>query len=325
LRVNDNNNTPATHPFVTFVPIPAVPTTPINIERLAHELQSYTDRHTVNFLLNGLKNGFSLGCKISIHPCQPPNLQSALRLEAKVTAAFNKELTKKHISGPYNSPPFPNLHCSPVGAREKPDGSARIILDLSQPQNNSVNSGIARDEYSVQYSHFDDATNMIKEIGKGAFLSKVDIQSAFRLLPVKPSEWHMLGMRWKEKFFVDTHLPFGCRSSPFIFTVFSDSLEWILTHVKNVTHIKHYLDDFLNATPPTLALAIDQLNTIKTTFAELNVPIATDKLCGPTTKLTYLGIDIDTINMEISLPTDKLTELRKLIPKWIARDRCTKR
>ncbi len=250
---------------------------------------------------------------------------SAINNEEKVTAALAKELKNKHISGPFVSPPIQNLHCSPIGARLKPDGTARLILDLSQPINNAVNEGIDQDDFSVQYEPFDAATDIVQRLGPNCHISKVDIKSAFRLLPVKPAEWFMLGMMWLNMLFVDCHLPFGSRSSPFIFSVFSDLLAWILTSVYKITNITHYLDDYFIACKGTFTQAARDLNTVIQAFDYLGVPIATEKLVGPTTQLTYLGIEIDTQSMQIRLPNDKLTKLKQLLPLWQARKKCTKR
>ena len=57
-------------------------------------------------------------------------------------------------------------------------------MDLSQPRGASINGHISKEEFSVQYTHFDTATDMVRAAGIGCLLSKVDIQHAFRLLPV---------------------------------------------------------------------------------------------------------------------------------------------
>lgn len=33
--------------------------------------------------------------------------------------------------------------------------------------------------------------------GVGALLAKIDIKSAYRLVPVHPGDWHYLGMEWE--------------------------------------------------------------------------------------------------------------------------------
>ena len=72
------------------------------------------------------------------------------------------------------------------------------------------------------------------------------------------------------------------------------------------TLLIHYLDDYLTVGPP--ASTVCQCNVDKFVFlyAELGVPLATDKLEGPSTSLSFLGIILDTSRMEIRLPADKL-------------------
>ena len=88
------------------------------------------------------------------------------------------------MSGPFTSAPLQKLHCSPLGSREKKDGSRRLIMDLSQPMGGSINEGIDKESFKVQYSHFDDATDLVYKMGTNCLMSKIDIQHAFRILPV---------------------------------------------------------------------------------------------------------------------------------------------
>jgi hypothetical protein len=60
-------------------------------------------------------------------------------------------------------------------------------------------------------------------------------------------------------------------------------------------------------------------------FNYLNVPLATDKTVGPTTQLTYLGIEIDSSKMEIRLPAEKLAAILQALPFWQNRRKATKR
>ncbi|XP_006821480.1 uncharacterized protein LOC102808314 [Saccoglossus kowalevskii] len=58
---------------------------------------------------------------------------------------------------------------------------------------------------------------------------------------------------------------------------------------------------------------------------DLGVPIAPDKLEGPTTVLTFLGIELDTVNMVMRLPTNKLCDINHITQKWASITVCTKR
>ena len=57
----------------------------------------------------------------------------------------------------------------------------------------------------------------------------------------------------------------------------------------------------------------------------LGVPIAEEKVEGPSTSIIFLGILIDTIRCEIRLPQDKLARVRDRVKEWIQKKRCTKR
>ena len=296
---------------------------PVNVAHLARCLIAHPDRSLVNFLLNGFSFGFDLGYRGPILPGTRKNLLSARSHPAEVTKALMKEVSRGHTVGPFRVSPYPVLHVSPLGAVAKKDGSFRIILDLSSPAGESVNEGICKDEYSVRYQGFDEAVSLILSLGPGSYMAKVDVKHAFRLCPVRPQDFPLLGMFWQDQFFIDTRLPFGGRSSPFIFNSFADALAWILIFICGVPHVRHYLDDFFIASADLLCF--QYVDIVKQAFQFLGVPIADDKLEGPSTCLTYLGIEIDSILMQLRLPDEKLLELRALLLSWQNKRRCTKK
>ncbi|XP_071111170.1 uncharacterized protein [Haliotis cracherodii] len=57
----------------------------------------------------------------------------------------------------------------------------------------------------------------------------------------------------------------------------------------------------------------DNLNGCVNTLEQLGVPIAHDKTVGPTTKLIFLGLEIDTIAMQIRIPESKIKEATREI------------
>ncbi len=40
-------------------------------------------------------------------------------------------------------------------------------------------------------------------------MAKADLKSAFRVCPVHPRDWQLLGIRWRTQFFIDKCLPLG--------------------------------------------------------------------------------------------------------------------
>ena len=77
----------------------------------------------------------------------------------------------------------------------------------------------------------DDAIRQIITLGQGTLLAKIDIKSAFHLIPVHPADCHLLAIiKWQGAIYIDTCLPFGLRSAPNLFNILADFLEWIILH-----------------------------------------------------------------------------------------------
>ena len=161
-------------------------------------------------------------------------------------------------------------------------------------------------------------------IGPNTLLAKLDIKSAFRLLPVHPTDRHLLGMEWHNSIYLDTCLPFGLRSAPKLFNILANLLEWI-TSKRGVSVCLHYLDDFLTMGPPTSNCCQSNLDILIYTCKELSVPLAMEKLEGPSTTLTFLGVEIDTSKMEIRLPGEKLHCIHQELSTWMGKKKATKR
>ena len=134
-------------------------------------MATYPCPGTRDYLVHGFRHGFDIGFRGSFEDpnARPRNLRSALDNVDLVNEAIWKELTRGHTSGPFPFPPFTHTHCSPIGSAPKPDGSVRLILDLSSPRGQSVNDGISKEEFSTKYVKFDDAVSIVLHLGKGLF------------------------------------------------------------------------------------------------------------------------------------------------------------
>ena len=89
-----------------------------------------------------------------------------------------------------------------------------LIIDLSHSANCSVYGGIPKELCLLTYITVNSAIQHIQQFGLGTLLGKIDIKSAFRLLPVYPADRHLLAMSWNNHIYIDTCLPFGLRSAP---------------------------------------------------------------------------------------------------------------
>ena len=301
-------------PTVTQAPI----STPLIADAWEQALQAHPNRRWVTHLITGLRQGFRIGlqsnpqCRSSSH-----NSPSA-RQQASVVSNF----IASQVQAGYMLGPFPPAQCPGVLTAsiavipKKTPGRFRVIVNLSAPERFSVNDNLHRELTHVAYSSVDDAALLLHHLGSQALLAKIDIQDAYRLIPVHPEDRQFLGIRWQEGTYVDCQLPFGLASAPAIFCALAEALEWILRS-RGVRFVIHYLDDFLLLGPPGSSECAQALRTTLATCWELGVPLASNKVVGPTTQLTFLGIQFRSSGLLLSLPQDKLLALRSLLQTWI--------
>ena len=254
--------------------------TPLRRSEFERELINYPDKAHTSWLLDAIDNGVTLGYTGPRTHIIFPNLLSAKLHSAVIDQELFKECAAGRILGPYTTQPLPNLRCSGLGAVPKKNGKWRVIMHLSAPIGNSVNDFIAPEDFSLHYATIDDAIRLIMSSGRGTLMAKVDLKSAFRMVPVHHSDWELLGIFWQDQYFIDTCLPFGCRSSPFLFNQFAEALQWILSNNYHVQLI-HYLDDFLLVGAPGSSQCATAKDTTLQVCQHLGVPVAMDKLEFP--------------------------------------------
>ena len=210
--------------------------------------------------------------------------------------------------GPLPTCSIPNIQINRIGVipKKSSPGRWRLITDLSFPLGRSVNDSISTEHTSLSYIKVDLIAKKVVQLGKGTQLAKMDIEEAYRLVPIHPDDKHLLGIKWNNHTYIDITLPFGLRSA------LTDALQWILER-RGVSHVAHYnLDDFITLGAPKSDECLVNHQTIFQVCQELGIPLAPHKTVGPTTCLIFLGIEIDTMRMELRLPHEKLSKLLEL-------------
>ena len=87
------------------------------------------------------------------------------------------------VVGPLSSPRSHSIHVSRFGVIPKgSSGKWRLVLDLSSPEGASMNSGIDKTQCSLSYA-VDEAASQVVRLGRGALMAKLDIKTAYRLVP----------------------------------------------------------------------------------------------------------------------------------------------
>ena len=283
----------------------------------------------MRYLIRGLTEGFRIGfgSTAPLHSA-PRNMLSARQHPDVVRAYLTKECALGRILGPFPPaliPQLPPLQVNRFGVIPKGHNSGkwRLITDLSYPPGLSVNDGIDSNLCPLTYSSVEQVAAVAASFLPGALLAKIDIESAYHLVPVHPLDRPLRAVEWEGMLYVDPMLPFGLSSAPKIFNAVADALEWCI-RAHGVQHIFHYLDDFIVIGPPNSTTCAEALAVLDRTCAQLGVPMADHKRDGPATCLTYLGIEIDTMAGQLCLPHEKLQRLQDQLEEWGDKKVCTR-
>ena len=298
--------------------------TPVNVPRLKQLLYGYDPAKT-QYLIDGLSKGFIIPVSSDIKAVQSPNHPSAAQHASAISTDISIELSKGRVAGPFDSPPLPNFFVSPIGMiPKKTPGQFRRIHDLSCPHDASVNDRIPKDMCSVQYETLDHVTKFVVQYGPGSFIAKTDFENAFRMIPLSPQSYHLMGFRWRNKYYYDKCLPMGCSLSCKIFEEFSSAIQWILLNHFKMEGVSHILDDFIFVND-SYRTCNRNLECFLALARWLNVPVKAEKTFPPANIQTVHGIEVDTTRMLARLPLDKLTSAKEQLSRLRASRKTTLR
>ena len=194
-------------------------------------MEGHPDLVLVTYVLQGICSGFHIGFNRSAH-CGPAtsNMRSALVNAQEVQQHLQEETRLGRVVGPIPLElALTGTQVSPIGVIPKSNqpGKWRLTVDLSSPHGQSFNNGTELELRSLEHLCIDEVTSRIARSGRGTRLAKMDIASAYRMVPVHLDDRHLLAMQWAGQIYYDTRLPFGLRSAPKIFPEVAD-LQWVM-------------------------------------------------------------------------------------------------
>ena len=211
--------------------------------------------------------------------------------------------------------------------REKQNSdSRRTIMDLSWPKGFSVNDAIHKCEYldsyfTLQYPSIDHIIDKVKAIGPGSLLYKVDISKAFRHIRIDSGDKDLLGLHYKHMY-LDGSMPFGYRLRSGIFERCSDAIRYIMRQ-HGYPNRMNYIDDIIYIDLPSKFHS--SYNFLLSLLHDLGLQVSETKLVPPHTKVTCLGIVVNTVDKTISIPSEKLQEIHDICVQWTSKNNCTKK
>ena len=285
-------------------------------EAWAHELENDPDK---DFLLNGIRNGFDIiDQDIHIKPvnCKNhPSAQPGSPLYEKATEQIQKEIENGNYIICDTKPEI----ISPMAAIPKPDGDVRLIHDCSRPSGMSVND-YCSSEWKQKFARVDDAASLMTE---GCYFAKVDLKSAYRSVKISQSSQKVTGLKWNFNGKETLVFVFGAKLSPGIFHRLTQAVKRMMGR-RGYDLLIVYLDDFL-IIAKTKEQCAAALNCLIQLLRKLGFSIHWGKVVDPTTKITFLGIELDSVSMCLSLPPNKLESFKLELEEFLQRKRASKR
>ena len=293
-------------------------------------LAKHRDKEEIQWCLDGIRNGFRIGYN---GPRDVTRIAKNHNITNDDEIKFVDDEMIKQVKlgrrlGPFDDPPFENFIVSPMSiAYKKYSRKMRLVHDYSFPKfgsnSTSVNAFIPEEAREVDIASFDSAIQLLlslhnRDNNAKLYMYKLDVESAFRLLPVHPDDYHLMGMVWRGKFYVDLVVAFGIGSSCNIWERVAKLAEWITRTHYGVECLIHYVDDFFGVSCSN-RLSQAQLQAVRAAFRLLGIPISEEKTVGPVERLIFLGIEIDTVSRTVRLDQERLTRVQSELAQWIGR------
>lgn len=276
---------------------------PLKIEGWRKHLAGHPDTLYKQTIFDIIQYGAKIGYTGPDQFIFSKNLSSAKSAPDIITKDLEKQVASDRVTKVVSLPQ--QFISSPLGLVPKPRSNGwRRIHHLSHPEGQSVNDYIPEEWGTIEYPTVDEAIRRIQRLGPGCMLVKRDFTDAYRHIPVAKSDWWKLGFEWDGTYWFERFLPFGLRTSAFLFDLFAKGVNWIM--LQKFNDVIHYLDDFLSILP-TAKDATEFDRDYAEVCKELGFVINHSKSLTGTT-VEFLGIELDTIRMEARLSETRLQE-----------------
>ena len=257
-----------------------------------------------------LVSGYQIGF-VNTPVQKKPRMSRASGEDAEFVSQEIKQLLLKGAI--IKTPSLENGFYSRIFTVPKKGGALRPVIDLS-----SLNKFVINHHFQMENIHC-----LKTLILKGDFMTNIDLKDAYLSVRIHERSQKFLRFIWKGTSYQWRVLPFGLCSAPRIFTKLLKPVAAYLR--KKAIRILMYLDDFL-LLGQTREEATQNTHVVVGLLQSLGFTINTEKsTMNPTQELTFLGFVINSVNMTISLPPEKVQKILNCCRALLAHRKITLR
>ena len=289
-----------------------------------------SDPDALAVVCRNLEGGAEIGCVGAFRePSVSTNAPSAFEYPVEVTDAVASWVEKKFVYGPVKREQVPaGVKISGIMCRPKPNGSARVILNLSAPLGKSVNEGIDAKRFPAVMGSTKRWVRIMRRAGRGCWMMKADWQEAYKHLRVAAGDVKLQWFEWLGRFFVELCLVFGAASSA---GLYDQAAKVVLDLALRLGRfpawlVCQYLDDVCAAAAASRREELERFARAYRAVAEhVGVRLAPlgdpDKAFDPCTRGVVLGVEYDSVAWTWRIPDEKLFRLLEQIRQVAAAER----
>jgi len=291
------------------------------------------DKERLVTVLDRIKNGADIGCRGEFRsPSVYKNSRDSYKVGRQVTDAVASWVKEGYVRGPVEEEDVPaEAKINGILTRQKPNGSVRVILNLSAPKGRSVNDGINNEEFPATMSSTAAWLRVLNKAGKGCWITKVDWSDAYKHISVREEDLNLQWFEWGGKFFQELSLVFGCASSAGIYDAAAKTIIDLVCRRAQFSPkmVCQHLDDVVAAAPQDSKQLEEFVKAYQEIAAATGVKLAPtddpEKAFLPGKEGIVFGVHYNTEDWTWRIPGNKLAainnsileacETRKIRPK----------
>uniref|UniRef100_A0A914XPV2 Reverse transcriptase domain-containing protein n=1 Tax=Panagrolaimus superbus TaxID=310955 RepID=A0A914XPV2_9BILA len=279
-----------TYPLLPFYmpdPVWEEISAPMSAGRLRHFASNWSKITNDPFVLEAIK-GYKLPFREGKKPKQPRNYYcrdaTEPEIKAEVISLLEKDAIEKGETAQWLSTVF---------SVPKKDGGMRPVINLR-----GLNEFMVTPHFKME------SLLLLKDlIGKDYYMVKLDLKDAYFGIPIAPEHRSYLAFKVFGKIYQFKALPFGLAPAPSVYTRVIKPVAAFF-RARGILLIV-YLDDWLFMAESKKKLLAD-VKFVRTNFTALGLMIneAKSQLI-PSKRIEFLGLEVDSSKMTISLPSEK--------------------
>ena len=269
-------------------------------------------------VIGWVRDGARIGCEGRFRSASSSsNAKGAYECGPQVTDAIAAWISQGYAFGPVDEGEVPaGAKINGILTRQKPNGSVRIILNLSAPKGMSVNDGIDVEQFPAKMSSTEQWLRVLNRAGRGCWLTKTDWADAYKHVTVALEDTDLQWFEWGGKFFKELCLIFGCSSSAGIFDALAKLVLELVCRMVGFPRemVCQHLDDICAAMAAAELRKLEEFDEgFKSVAGMVGVKLAPrtdkEKSFGPCKQGVVFGVEYDTENWTWAIPRERMVRL----------------